>query len=134
MRILIRLRVTDGEQMMISYKGFRNPEQAKGDSVRRQDDPAVRWCREHGKTLTDQLSDKGVSAFRGKNAREGDLAQFLALVRAGTVPAGSYLLVEELDRLSRERPEESIGMFLSIIRAGVVVVNLRKGIEFRRGE
>ena len=118
---------------MISYLRFSRPEQLKGDSKRRQTDGAERWAAENGLTLTDRLEDLGISAFRGAN-RDGDLAAFLELVRNGTVPAGSTLIIEDHDRLSRQAPEDALELFLSIIRAGVTIVTLIDRQEYRRGQ
>ncbi|HWE95734.1 MAG TPA: recombinase family protein [Tepidisphaeraceae bacterium] len=120
--------------LVISYLRFSLAVQAKGDSTRRQSNLAETWCEQNGQTLTDRLDDKGISAFRGRNSREGALSSFLELVQAGTVPEGSTLLVEELDRLSRQEPEESLHLFLSIIRSGITLVTLNTGDVFRRGE
>src|SRR5436305_1352308 len=90
-----------------SYIRFSHPDQAKGDSVRRQTEAAAEWCACHGVTLDQSttLRDLGKSAYTGAHRKNPDrhaLAAFLKLVEDGRVPAGSYLLVENLDRLSRE--------------------------------
>jgi DNA invertase Pin-like site-specific DNA recombinase len=72
------------------------------------------------------LRDLGVSAFEGKN-RSSDayaLGEFLAAVRAGRVSAGSYLIVENLDRLSREETMPAVNLFTSILLSGIAVVQL----------
>jgi DNA invertase Pin-like site-specific DNA recombinase len=120
--------------LVISYLRFSLAVQSKGDSSRRQTNLAETWCEKNGQTLTDRLDDKGISAFRGRNASEGNLSAFLELVKAGTVPEGSTLLVEELDRLSRQEPEESLHLFLSIVRSGITLVTLNTGDVFRKGE
>jgi hypothetical protein len=40
-----------------------------------------------------QLEDIGISAYKGANARDGALGQFLAAVKSGSVERGSYLIV-----------------------------------------
>lgn len=91
-----------------SYLRFSSPQQAAGDSVRRQTAAAIDWCRRNKIELDTSLSlrDEGVSAYRGKRRENPDthaLAGFLQAVRLGRVPNGSYLIVESLDRLSREK-------------------------------
>lgn len=127
-------RLNTTHALVISYLRFSLAVQSKGDSTRRQTDLAKTWCEKNGKKLTDRLDDKGISAFRGRNSSEGALSSFLELVKAGTVPEGSTLLVEELDRLSRQEPEESLHLFLSIIRSGITLVTLNTGDVFRKGE
>jgi hypothetical protein len=45
-------------------------------------------------------------------------------VEAGRVPKGSYLIVENLDRLSREHIQSALILFLNLLQAGVRVVQL----------
>lgn len=45
-----------------SYVRFSSPEQAKGDSVRRQVEAAERYAQSHGLRLDDRLTDAGLSA------------------------------------------------------------------------
>ena len=104
-----------------SYQRFSSPEQSHGDSLRRQTKRATDLCQEYGWHLDDtlKLRDLGVSAYRGKNVREGALAAFLEAIKLGKVKKGSVLIVESLDRLSRDEIDEALTLFLSIIRAGV---------------
>ncbi|WP_425450421.1 recombinase family protein [Virgifigura deserti] len=46
------------------------------------------------------------------------------LVRQGRIEPGSVLIVESLDRLSREQVLETQALFLLIINAGVTIVTL----------
>src|SRR5262249_22160074 len=66
----------------------------------------------------------GVSAYRGKNIADGALGRFLAAAKAGKIKRGSYLLVESLDRLSRQEIQKSLRIFLDIIDAGINIVTL----------
>ncbi|MDD5198225.1 MAG: recombinase family protein [Terrimicrobiaceae bacterium] len=109
-----------------SYIRFSSPAQMKGDSLRRQTEASEAYAAEHGLILNYSLhlQDLGISAYHGKHATEGKLAAFLTAIQTGYVPAGSTLLVESLDRLSREQITEALTQFLQIINAGVVVVTL----------
>ncbi|HCO55170.1 MAG TPA: recombinase family protein [Pelagibacterium sp.] len=113
-----------------SYIRFSSPEQAKGDSLRRQLEAARRWCVERGLELDDTLRDLGRSAFKGRHAQFGALRAFLDLVEQGEVPQGSYLVVESLDRLSREAVLDAAARLFDLIRAGVTVVTLSDGQEY----
>jgi DNA invertase Pin-like site-specific DNA recombinase len=77
-----------------SYLRFSTPEQASGDSRRRQLAMAEKYATDHHLKLDRQLSfrDLGVSAFRGKNAKEGALRAFLEAIEHNLVPKGSFLL------------------------------------------
>ncbi|MPY73095.1 MAG: recombinase family protein [Alphaproteobacteria bacterium] len=109
-----------------SYLRFSTPEQAQGDSFRRQTESATAYAAAHGLDLDDSLKfhDLGVSAFRGANAVDGALGQFIAAVDDGRVPAGSYLLVENLDRLSRDKIMTALNRFSALLEKGVIVVTL----------
>jgi len=110
-----------------SYLRYSSPAQSDGDSVRRQDTLRDGWLRRHPHVhLDSSLKDKGVSGFTGKHRTDKmhALARFIDEVERSRVPCGSYLIVENLDRLTREDPETSIPLVLSLIRAGVRVVQL----------
>ena len=107
-----------------SYVRFSTLDQIKGDSQRRQTEAADEWCRRNSIDLVESYRDLGVSAFRGKNAETGALAAFLSLVRAGRIAKGSYLIVESLDRVSRNSMMEAFDLFFGIIKAGVKLVTL----------
>ena len=112
-----------------SYLRFSTPEQMQGDSFRRQSSLAEDYARKHGLELDESLTfqDLGVSAFRGKNAEAGRLGDFLEAVRSELVPHGSFLLVESLDRISRQAARKALRVLESIVDEGVVVVTLNDG-------
>jgi len=108
-----------------SYLRFSTPEQSRGDSFRRQMEAASAYAARHGLDLQElSFRDLGVSAYRGSNAVEGALGQFIAAVDAGSVSRGSYLLVENLDRLSRDRIMPALNRFSSLLEKGVNIVTL----------
>ena len=110
-----------------SYLRFSTPEQQKGDSFRRQSSMAASYAGRHGLELDEELTfhDLGRSAFRGQNLAEaGRLADFLEAVRSGLVARGSVLLVEQLDRISRQSARKALRALESIVDAGVAVVTL----------
>jgi DNA invertase Pin-like site-specific DNA recombinase len=110
-----------------SYLRFSTADQAKGDSYRRQialaEDYAKAKSLELDKSLTFQ--DLGVSAFTGKNRKKGALRAFLDAVEEEIISAGSFLLVESLDRVSREAILDAQATFLQIVNAGITLVTLK---------
>jgi DNA invertase Pin-like site-specific DNA recombinase len=84
------------------------------------------YARRNGLELDETLTfhDLGVSAFRGQNLAEGRLAYFREAVREGLVPQGSFLLIEQLDRLSRLTPRLARRVLEDIIEGGITVVTL----------
>jgi DNA invertase Pin-like site-specific DNA recombinase len=116
-----------------SYLRMSTDVQLKGDSRRRQLQASMAYAEQYGLDLADdaQLEDIGVSAFKGANAKDGALGGFLSAVKAGSVERGSYLLVESLDRLSREEILPAHSLFLSIVQAGINLVTLIDGRVYR---
>jgi DNA invertase Pin-like site-specific DNA recombinase len=110
-----------------SYIRMSTPDQAKGDSTRRQDKATQKYAEEHNLELVDILIDEGVSAFAGLNVEEGKLGLFLAKAEKGEIDEGSYLIVESLDRISRETVPNALLKFQRIINSGVKIVTLFDG-------
>jgi DNA invertase Pin-like site-specific DNA recombinase len=120
---------TSPAPLAFSYVRFSTPEQAKGDSLRRQATAAADWCERNGARLDQSttLHDLGKSAYTGSHRQNPDrnaLAAFLKLVEGGRVPRGSILLIENLDRLSREHEVPACHLLTGILMAGVNVVQL----------
>jgi DNA invertase Pin-like site-specific DNA recombinase len=109
-----------------SYIRFSSSIQHKGDSLRRQTELSEKYAKEHNLDLdwSLNLKDLGISAFDGSNRTKGALGEFLQLVNDGKIPKGSYLLVESLDRLSRDKVLEAFSVFTSILTAGITIVTL----------
>jgi DNA invertase Pin-like site-specific DNA recombinase len=118
-----------------SYIRFSRLEQKRGDSIRRQtalrDEYVARKKLQLDTSFV--LSDQGLSAFRGRNKRTGALKLFLDAVGCNKIKKGSILIIESLDRLSREQVEEAFDLFLSIIRSGIVLVTLVPEMEYTKG-
>lgn len=107
-----------------SYVRMSTRKQLRGDSLRRQLERSKAFADEHSLLLDDSLQDLGVSAWKGRNFKTGALGRFLAMVESGQIPKGSYLLIESLDRLSREAVPDALTLFMAIINAGIVIVTL----------
>ena len=72
--------------------------------------------------LAETFRDDGVSAFRGKNfSNESALGEFLRLVENGSVKQGSVLVIENMDRLSRQSILPCLSKFTDIISKGVSI-------------
>ncbi|MEQ8435722.1 MAG: recombinase family protein [Oceanicaulis sp.] len=124
----------DDRPLAISYLRFSTPAQEKGDSYRRQSQAAEKYALSHGLRLDEELrfEDRGVSAFRGLNSTSGALAAIMELARTGEIPHGTYLLVEGLDRLSRQDPFDASYELQGVIRAGLNVVTLADKAVYSR--
>jgi DNA invertase Pin-like site-specific DNA recombinase len=113
---------------------FSSWKQAHGESYRRQAEWSAAVCGRNGWHLDVSLrTDKPVSAFRGKNRTKGALADFLEMTQVGRVAKGSILLIESLDRLSREETDEALMLFLGILKAGVEIVTKTPERQYTKG-
>jgi DNA invertase Pin-like site-specific DNA recombinase len=117
-----------------SYIRFSKRDQANGDSLRRQLALTQAYCDREGLRLDESLHlhDLGVSAFKGKNATVGALSKFLEAVRRGRVPKGSVLIVESLDRLSRNELDDALELFRGLLRAGIDITTLTPPREYTK--
>jgi len=105
----------------ISYLRFSTPEQALGNSTERQLKAARDYCARNGLELDEDLSiaDEGLSGYKGHNVERGSLGHFLNEVRAGKIPAGTALIIENLDRLSRQGIDATTDLLKQLTKHGV---------------
>lgn len=108
-----------------SYIRWSSVQQTDGDSLRRQTEAAAAYAAKHDLTLDNtSYRDAGISAFKGKNLVEGKLGAFLKAVDSGKIDTPCYLLVEALDRITRDDIISAAQLFLSIIERNVTIVTL----------
>lgn len=112
-----------------SYIRFSSAEQSKGRSQPRQMEACVKYCLANDLDLATgedyTFLDRGKSAYTAEHLGEnGQLARFLRLVKNGTISAGSFLIVESLDRLSREHVKQALPRFMDLLNAGINIVTL----------
>lgn len=114
---------------VISYTRFSSRKQASGDSYRRQTEAALRWCKENGLELDTSLNfeDLGVSAFSGANIESGALGVLQASLAAGKIERGTILLVEALDRITRQDLPTAISLLITLGNLGLTIVTLTDG-------
>ena len=115
-----------------SYIRFSTPEQLKGDSLRRQKEASEKYCKENKLKLDESFRDLGTSGYHGINKTKGALGEFLNLIRSGKINKGSVLIIENLDRLSRQDVLTALNLFTSIIEAGITIVTLHDGMKYSK--
>jgi hypothetical protein len=115
-----------------SYIRFSTPEQEKGDSLRRQEKQAEEYAIKHGLALDEnqKFKDLGKSGYKGFNRIDGALKDFLDLIEKKEIPYGSVLIVEHLDRLSREKITEAFTLFINLLKKGIRIVTLQDNMEY----
>lgn len=112
-----------------SYIRMSSEKQLKGDSLRRQLELSEQYAKEFNLELVNHingvdLKDLGVSGYQGVNSKKGVLALFLNALEIGKIPENSVLLVESLDRLSRDEISYALTQFLNIINYNIEIVTL----------
>ena len=114
-------------RLAFSYQRVSASKQAEEGrtGLDRQADAFHGFCHRHGLTPNpDPLVDRGLSAFHGRHRSRGALGAFIAAAEAGQIPHGSVLVVEDLDRFSREtasHAEELLhGLFRQELALGIV--------------
>lgn len=117
---------------------FSSAPQDFGDSIRRQTELRDTFLAESGLNLeldtSLNMTDKALSGYDGSNVEKGALGAFLKAVEDGTVKRGSYLLIENLDRLSRQSLDVSMLLLLNIVKSGIYIVTLSDGNVIKPGK
>lgn len=112
---------------VISYTRFSSKKQESGHSKERQDDRALKWCRENGYELNfETVHDPAYSAFRGRNVSRGGLGVLQEAALSGKLE-NTILLVEAFDRLTRLPLPLAYELLLSLVNNGVTIVTLTDG-------
>lgn len=108
----------------ISYARWSSGRQSKGSSSARQSKMAEDFAERYGLTLESTIVDDGVSAYTGDNLNEG-LGRFLDGITSGDIPTDTVLLIENMDRFSRQKPVKAVPKFLDVLSTGLTIVTLR---------
>ncbi|MGO9916300.1 MAG: recombinase family protein, partial [Isosphaeraceae bacterium] len=121
-------------RLCFSYLRFSRAEQRHGSSTKRQTDLRESYCRRHNLVLdtSRMITDEGVSGYNGKNMAQGKLAAFLDLVKAGKIPAGSILLIESIDRFSRDQIIPARNALENLLLADIEVHTLQPERVYNR--
>ncbi|HHE5451403.1 TPA: recombinase family protein [Pseudomonas aeruginosa] len=114
------------------YVRFSSTRQEDGSTRARQNELIDAFVAKHGLEVDRHLEDPKTSGFRGLNATEGVLGQFLQQVRLGEIEKGSYLLIENFDRLSRDKIVRSNQIFSDLLMAGIRIVILDANKVYER--
>lgn len=122
---IFNLQQVDERPKAYSYIRFSTKRQGKGDSLQRQLDRSREYAAENDLLLQEKsFEDLGVSAFDRSNVTKGALAAFIQTVESGIIERGSFLLVENLDRLSRADLFDAMALLAKLVKLGIRVVTL----------
>lgn len=111
-------------KIAIPYVRMSTAEQLKGSSMQRQSSLIREYADKNDLELdleTD-YTDIGKSAYKSRHLKkEAGLARFLEAVQVGKIKPGTILIIESLDRLSRQEIKQALSMFLRILEAGIEI-------------
>ncbi|MGV8862404.1 MAG: recombinase family protein [Pseudomonas sp.] len=102
-----------------AYVRYSSTVQSSGDSVDRQISPLKAFEKDTGVEIVETIIDEGVSSFRGDNASRGKFKEILARIDRGVIRRGDYLVVESIDRITRQRVLDGVELLQNILKAGV---------------
>lgn len=128
--------MTEALVSVFAYTRVSSQQQVGGTGLQRQGDLITGWLEKHKGThkLVRSFDDAGLSGWKGANLGEGaGLAEFLSMLGSGQIKAGSVLLVEQVDRLSRRGLMQSIPLVMQIVSAGVTIHSLLDGRTLQGG-
>lgn len=120
-----------------SYIRMSTNVQLKGDSLRRQLDASEVYAKNNDFELVDSidgrpLKDIGISGYNGINSQKGVLSVFLDALEKGEIEPNSVLLIESLDRLSRDRLSDALTQFMGILSKGIEIITLTDNQNIRK--
>lgn len=110
--------------LVIRYHRLSREEQAEGHGLARQQEGTAGWCGRRRVDADVVLEDIGYSAFTADHIRRGRMGQILDAIASGRIAVGSTLVIENLDRLSRQSPLEAIKTFTNIVSGGITIVTV----------
>jgi DNA invertase Pin-like site-specific DNA recombinase len=91
---------------------------------------AEQLCRDKGWTLSRLERDEGVSGWDGSNVSSGALGEFVKAVQSGRIETPCVLIVESLDRLSRQPTMRAFDLFRMLISLGVTICTADTRTEY----
>lgn len=114
----------------VQYARWSSIEQSTGSTLARQIERTGEFVAERGWTLTSDspLIDRGKSAYTGANIETGELGKFgESIMRGQRDPIGLVLVVEELDRLSRQPADVMLSWLSPLVRRGLTIAVVNTG-------
>lgn len=120
-------------QIAIIYARFSTSEQSKGDSLERQRRLGENFASEQGWIAETTITDEGRSAFHGANRLEGAALHEFELEAKNGLHAGKVLVVENIDRLSRQGAKAAAQLIWGLNEHGVDVATFHDRHIYRAG-
>lgn len=121
-------------KIAIIYARFSSAEQGKGYSLDRQKKLGVEFAAIQGWTVERIIVDEGRSAFHGANRLEGSSLHEFELEAKNGLHHGKTLVVENIDRLSRQGAKAAAQLIWALNENGVNVATYHEGQIYRSEE
>lgn len=102
-----------------AYVRYSSIAQATGESVDRQISPLKQFTDETGVQIKEIIVDEGVSSYKGKNVNKGKFKEILNRIESGVIRKGDYIVVESIDRITRQRVSDGVELLQGILRKGI---------------
>lgn len=114
------------------YIRYSHEKQGDGTSYDRQIDLAKAYCPTLIEDDDHIFFDAGKSAYKGKHLKAGgELKRFYDRVKSGQIPKGSTLLVEAMDRLSRQGMWTGFDKLRELTDNGITVYILKENRPYK---
>lgn len=121
-------------QIAIIYARFSSAEQSKGYSLDRQKKLGLEFAATQGWAVEKTIIDEGRSAFHGANRLEGSSLHEFELEAKNGFHHGKTLVVENIDRLSRQGAKAAAQLMWALNENGVNVATYHDGQIYRSEE
>lgn len=115
----------------IIYARFSSAEQSKGFSLERQRTYGLQFATENGWSVEKTIVDEGRSAYHGFNRAEGSEFHNFELEARNNLHRGKVLVVENIDRLSRQGARVAAQLIWGLNESGVDVATFHDGHVYR---
>lgn len=104
-----------------AYVRYSRITQESGDSEARQYNALERFTATTGVSIEEVIYDRGKSAFRGDNARSGYFKEILESINNRKIKKDDFLVVESIDRITRQRVIDGVELLQSILKKGIKI-------------
>ncbi len=121
-------------QRAIIYARFSSAEQSKGYSLERQQSLGTQFTIDRGWLVESKISDEARSAFHGANRLEGSALHQFELEARNGLHRGKVLVVENIDRLSRQGAKVAAQLIWALNEHGVDVATFHDGHVYKAGD
>ncbi len=118
---------------LFSYARYSSAGQREGTSIVRQLSLAEEYVATHPQynfELINQYQDDGRSGYHAKHLTVGRLGEFLKDVKSGRIEKGSWLGIEDFDRLNRQNYWDAKATFEELINASITICTFKDGKVF----